>query len=194
MCEACVRRGTPGPWWVRAREGGERAGGDHLSPHFTKLGSRRSKGLALADNLSLERDNLRLPLVQLGMRLSNLSQRGVPDAGRALRTLGNGSKAALASWGLGPRLGLVVHGQINQDRSRRVLLCYFPYFFRTDGQTQFALKEGGVVCAAVLQVRLAPSYPHFTICGEFRGGAHPHVTLRHSKFNYDTAACEQFTI
>ena len=79
-----------------------------------KLGSRRSKGLALADNLSLERDNLRLPLVQLGMRLSNLSQRGVPDAGRALRTPGNGSNAALASWALGPRLGLVVHGQIVQ--------------------------------------------------------------------------------
>ena len=106
-----------------------------------KLGSRRSKGLALADNLSLERDNLRLPLVQLGMRLSNLSQRGVPDAGRALRTLGNGSNAALASWALGPRLGLVVHGQINQDRSavqepcsaRTALLL--PLFFsdaRTD--------------------------------------------------------------
>ena len=116
MCEAWGRRGTPGPWWVRAREGGERAGGDHLSPHFMKLGSLRSKGLALADNLSLERDNLRLPLVQLGLRLSNLSQRGVPDAGRALCTPGNGINAALASWALGPRLGLVVHGQINQDR------------------------------------------------------------------------------
>ena len=107
-----------------------------------KLGSRRSKGLALADNLSLERDNLRGPLVQLGMRLSNLSlsERGVPDAGKALRTPGNGSTAAPASWGLGPRLGLVVHGQKNQpgsfsrpykSRAGRLLLCYFPYFFRT---------------------------------------------------------------
>ena len=26
-----------------------------------------------------------------------------------------------------------------KSRARRVLLCYFPYFFRTDGQTQFAL-------------------------------------------------------
>ena len=138
MCEACVRRGTPGPWWVRAREGGERAGGAHLSPHFTKLGSRRSKGLGLADNLSLERDNLRGPLVQLGMRLSNLSlsERGVPDAGKALRTPGNGSTAAPASWGLGPRLGLVVHqpGSFSRpykSRTNPVLLCYFPYFFRT---------------------------------------------------------------
>ena len=97
------------------REGGKRAGGVHLSPHFMKLGSRRSKGLALADNLSLERDNLRLPLVQLGLRLSNLSQRGVPDAGRALCTPGNGINAALASWALGPRLGLVVHGQKTQS-------------------------------------------------------------------------------
>ena len=50
------------------RERAER-GRAHLSPHFMKLGSLRSKGLALADNLSLERDNLRLPLVQLGLRL-----------------------------------------------------------------------------------------------------------------------------
>ena len=131
---------------MRAREGGERVGGDHLSPHFMKLGSRRSKGLALADNLSLERDNLRGPLVQLGMRLSNLCQRGVPergvpergvpDAGKALRTPGNGSTAAPASWGLGPRLGLVVHqpGSFSRpykSRTNPVLLCYFPYFFRT---------------------------------------------------------------
>ena len=116
-----------------------------------KLGSRRSKGLALADNLSLERDNLRLPLVQLGLRLSNLSQRGVPDAGRALRTPGNGSNAALASWALGPRLGL--HGQINQDRSRGrtrpvlgrtdLLLRLFFSDARTRTHAWVALKEGG---------------------------------------------------
>ena len=114
MCEACVRRGTPGPWWVRAREGGERAGGAHLSPHFTKLGSRRSKGLGLADNLSLERVNLRGTLVELGMRLRNfsLSERGALHAGKAQRALGLLSRAAPASWGLGPTL---VHGVNHQD-------------------------------------------------------------------------------
>ena len=102
----CTRkRSTHGVWGVRLCG----AGGDHLSPHFTKLDSLRSKGRALADNHSLKRDNLRLPLVQLGLRLSHLSHRGVPDAGRALCTPGNGTNAALASWALGPRLGLVVH-------------------------------------------------------------------------------------
>jgi hypothetical protein len=103
----CTRkRSTHGVWGVRLCG----AGGDHLSPHFTKLDSLRSKGRALADNHSLKRDNLRLPLVQLGLRLSNLSQPGVPDVGRALCTPGKGTNAALASWALGPRLGLVVHG------------------------------------------------------------------------------------
>ena len=163
MCEACVRRGTPGPWWVRAREGGERAGGAHLSPHFTKLGSRRSKGLGLADNLSLERDNLRGPLVQLGMRLSNLSlsERGVPDAGKALRAPGNGITAAPASWGLGPRLGLV-HGQKNQPGFSLILaaVLLLPLFFSHAGHARMGRTEGGgVSCAAVLLVRLPPPLP-----------------------------------
>ena len=104
--------------WVRAREGGERAGGAHLSAHFAKLGSRRSKGLALADNRSLEHDNLRGPLVQLGMRLSNLSlsERDVPDAGKALRAPGHGDTAAPASWGLGPRRLGLGHGQKKSNR------------------------------------------------------------------------------
>ena len=153
MCEACVRRGTPGPWWVRAREGGERAGGAHLSAHFAKLGSRRSKGLGLADNLSLERDNLRGPLVQLGMRLSNLSlsERDALDAGKALRAPGHGDTAAPASWGLGPRRLGLVHGQNkstvdSRGRTRAVLGAYYCFatsliFFsgRTDRRTQFAL-------------------------------------------------------
>ena len=139
MCEACVRRGTPGPWWVRAREGGERAGGDHLSPHFTKLGSRRSKGLALADNLSPEHDNLRGPLVQLGMRLSNLSlsERGVPDAGKALRAPGFGFTAAVASRGLRPRRLGLVHGQKKSTVDSRgrsaTCLIFFARRTRTHG-------------------------------------------------------------
>ena len=173
LCEACVRRDTPGRWWVRAREGGERAGGAHLSAHFAKLGSRRSKGLALADNRSLEHDNLRGPLVQLGMRLSNLSlsERGVPDAGKALRAPGNGITAAPASWGLGPTLEVVVHGDFGQKtavsnqktergqlRSEEIRMISTASFFF--GRTRMALTEGeGVSCAAVLLVRLAPPLP-----------------------------------
>ena len=42
----CTRkRSTHGVWGVRLCG----AGGDHLSPHFTKLDSLRSKGRALAD-------------------------------------------------------------------------------------------------------------------------------------------------
>ena len=137
---------------VGACEGGERAGGAHLSAHFAKLGSRRSKGLALADNRSLEHDNLRGPLVQLGMRLSNLSlsERDVPDAGKALRAPGFGFTAAVASRGLGPRRLGLVHGQkkstvSSRGRSRSVLGAYcllLPLFF-SDRHAWVALKEGG---------------------------------------------------
>ena len=125
----------------------------------------------MADNLSLERDNLRGPLVQLGMRLSNLSlsERGVPDAGKAQRALGHGTHAAPASWGLGPTLEVVVHGDCGQKTAvsnqktegaklRSALLL--PLFFSDAGQTRMGRTEGGgVSCAAVLLVRLAPPLP-----------------------------------
>ena len=151
-----MRRGTPGPW-VRAREGGERAGGAHLSAHFAKLGSRRSNGLGLADNLSLERDNFRGPLVQLGMRLSNLSlsERDALHAGKAQRALGLLTLAAPASWGLGPTLEVVVHGDFGQKtavsnqktergqlRSEEIILLATS-LISFPGHAWVALKEGG---------------------------------------------------
>ena len=43
--------------------------------------------------------------------------------------------------------------------SHRTLNCYFSLFLSDTGQTQIALKEGGVSCAAVLLVRLPPPLP-----------------------------------
>ena len=67
---------------------------------------------------------------------------------------------------LGPRLGLVVHGQINQDRSRgRTRAVLDGYCFATSliffaHARRMGRTEGwGVSCAAVLLVRLALPLP-----------------------------------